>query len=126
MRPKAFSQIKALANEFRNPVRAALAMRRFLELTLSLSQHTCTRDMIERHVKSGLAFNSVKSLVSKSTSSMCEGRAKQNAVKHIEATIMKAKLDDAFIQVKNARKELSKSKEQSLYDEMNRRLVSNF
>ena len=62
LRTKAFSQLKTLALEFIEPSEALLAMRVNLEKVIAHAKATCTKNLIDKYLKNGIAFNDAEAI----------------------------------------------------------------
>ena len=67
MRKIAFNQICTLSLEFKNPERAKLVMRVFLESSLAHARCTVTKNLLQRFCAKKLVFKDVKTAVNSIT-----------------------------------------------------------
>ena len=104
MRTKAFSQLKIFSFEFREPVRAFQAMRVYLDKVIAHAKATCARNLVDRYIKNGIAFNDVEALAKSATKGMKSTENIEKMQKKIENIVMKTKLEDASKTVAEVKK----------------------
>ena len=60
MRRKTFSQINRFSLEFREPEKASLAMRDFVNKVILHAKASATTNLVNKFIKFGLSFNDVE------------------------------------------------------------------
>ena len=85
-------------------------MRVYLVKVITHAKPTCTRNLVDRYIKSGIVFNDVKVVAKSATKGMKSSDIVQKTQKRIEKMIMLAKLDDASKTLAEVRKSMNKSK----------------
>ena len=96
MRPKAYSQIQALAFEFVKPEEASLAMRDFLTKVAIHCRSTATVDLIRKFIKFNIAFNDAEAHARQVTVNIKSEKLREAHKVKIEKEVMKVKLADAM------------------------------
>ena len=85
-------------------------MRVYLEKVTAHAKATCTRNLVDRYIKSGIVFNDVEVVAKSATIGMKSSDNVQKTQKRIEKMIMLSKLDDASKTLAEVRKSMNKSK----------------
>ena len=110
MRKIAFNQICTLSLEFKNPERAKLVMRVFLERSLAHARVTVTRNLLQRCCAKKLVLNEVKYTVESIMGKLKSNLPKDPVRKKLESVIMNTKFSDAIKKQKESKSDLRNAK----------------